>query len=147
MTSTNNNNLVTPNNLFALENEVMNDLTNFNKTYQLYLTCNKNQSMFGNVDCTSDNAPSLASVITVYNKLTDTTTDQKGSLVRLQTAIDSLKSTDGNTNDVGTTQAQYIANYNYIMNNYKNVVKKRQSLDSSLAELYEILNIFTFYFF
>jgi hypothetical protein len=56
-----------------------------------------------------------------------------GSLVKLQDAIKYLPETSG-----GIDQTQYLENYYAILNQYKDVVKKRQDLDAKLAELYEI---------
>jgi hypothetical protein len=127
-------NLLTPNNLFTLENAVMADLTDFNKKYRLYLTCantgNPNQSYVNKSICPTNVSNLQTDVENAYKKLVSTTAPL-GSLVVLQNAIDGLQNT-------GINQSQYMQNYYDIMNKYKDVVKKRQSLDSSLAELYEI---------
>ena len=129
-----NNNLVEPNNLFALENAVMADLTNFNKKYRLYLTCgrtgNTNQKYFDKSICPTKATNLRSSVDNAYAKLT---ANPNGSLVLLQKAIDNLPQTTG-----GIDKTQYIKNYYDILNKYKEVVYKRQSLDAKLAELYEI---------
>ena len=129
-----NNNLVNPNNLFALENAVMADLTDFNKKYRLYVTCantgNQNRGYFNKSICPTDVNSLRSDLDTAYAKLTNAT---NGSLVILQKAIDNLPQTTG-----GIDQSQYIQNYYDIMNKYKDVLSKRQALDSSLAELYEI---------
>uniref|UniRef100_A0A6C0K2J5 Uncharacterized protein n=1 Tax=viral metagenome TaxID=1070528 RepID=A0A6C0K2J5_9ZZZZ len=134
------NNLVNPNNLFALENEVMADLTNFNAKYRLYLTCantlSPNRLSFDKAICPRPrNTYNLKSDLdTAYHKLTSTTTTRPlGSLVRLQQAIDNFPSTNN-----GVDQAQYMINYQHILTEYSKVVKIRQSLDAKLAELYEI---------
>jgi succinate dehydrogenase/fumarate reductase flavoprotein subunit len=132
--SNTNNNLVEPNNLFVLENAVIADLTDFNKKYRLYLTCgttgNKNQTYFDKSICPTDSTTLRSNVDIAYAKLTS---DPNGSLVLLQNAINNLPQTTG-----GIDQTQYIKNYYDIMNKYKEVVNKRQSLDAKLAELYEI---------
>lgn len=129
-------NLVNPNNLFALENAVMADLTDFNRKYRLYLTCgstgNANQKFFDKTICPADVSNLRSDVDKAYAKLASATAPL-GSLVVLQTAIDNLPQTTG-----GISQSQYMQNYYDIMNKYKDVVRKRQSLDSSLAELYGI---------
>jgi hypothetical protein len=129
-----NNNLVNPSNLFALENDVMKDLTDFNKKYRLYLTCgptgNINQPYINKNICTGVNPSNLKTDLdNAYKKLTA----PGGSLVKLQDAIKYLPETSG-----GIDQTQYLENYYAILNQYKDVVKKRQDLDAKLAELYEI---------
>jgi hypothetical protein len=130
------NNLVNPNNLFALENTVMTDLTDFNKKYRLYLTCantgSSTQHAFDKSICPNDVANLQSDMENAYKKITSTTAPL-GSLVVLQNAITNLTTTTG-----GIDQTQYMTNYYNILNTYKDVVKKRQSLDASLAELYEI---------
>jgi succinate dehydrogenase/fumarate reductase flavoprotein subunit len=135
------NNLLIPNNLFDLENEVMKDLTDFNKKYRLYLTCgqtgNVNQKDVNQKICSEVKGGTFYTDVTnAYAKLTNptrTATAPLGSLVALQNAINKLQLTTG-----GIDQAQYMKNYTDILNKYQDVVRKRQSLDSSLAELYEI---------
>jgi len=131
-----NPNLVNPNNLFALENAVMADLTDFNKKYRLYLTCgntgNPNQRYFDKSICPRDVSNLKLDMDNAYAKLTSTTAPL-GSIVVLQNAINNLPQTSG-----GIDQAQYMRNYYDIINKYKDVISKRQALDSSLTELYEI---------
>jgi len=129
-------NLLSPNNLFALENAVMADLTDFNRKYRLYLTCgttgNANQKYFDKTICPANVSNLRSDVDKAYTKLTKNT-EPLGSLVVLQNAINNLPKTTK-----GISQSQYIQNYYDILNKYKDVVSKRQALDSSLAELYEI---------
>jgi hypothetical protein len=134
-----NNNLVTPNNLFALENEVMKDLTDFNKKDRLYLTCDpstgvQNQRFINKGICTGLSTADISKLKQqrddAYKKLTAV---PGGSLVRLQDAINYLPETSG-----GIDQRQYLENYYAILRQYKDVVGNRQDLDAKLAELYEI---------
>lgn len=129
-----NNNLVTPYNLFALENDVMKDLTDFNKKDRLYLTCDpstgvQNQRFIDKTICPADVRKLKQEREDAYKKLTA----PGGSLVKLQAAIANLKNTD-NVID----QRQYLENYYAILNQYRDVVGNRQDLDAKLAELYEI---------
>jgi hypothetical protein len=115
--------------LFALENDVMKDLTDFNKKYRLYLTCastgNENQEYIDKKICPTNTDNLRTDLENAYKKLTA----PGGSLVKLQDAIKYLPSTSN-----GIDQSQYLANYYAILNQYREVVGKRQDLDSKLAE-------------
>jgi succinate dehydrogenase/fumarate reductase flavoprotein subunit len=130
------NNTLHPNDLFALENQVISDLTDFNKKYTLFLRCentnNPNRSKINFVDqpCPTNTISIRQDAINAYNKLTNTSSPI-GSIVQLQNAINKMDSD-------ATTPKQYLQNYHNIMNSYTEIVKKRQSLDASLVELYEI---------
>ena len=132
------NNVLKPNNLFVLENQVIYDLTEFNKKYAIYLRCgntgNPNNSKIdlNEHPCPSEDRTVLYNdVKNAYDKLTQTVAPL-GSIVVLQNAINSMDTSEG------TTPAQYMQNYQTIMSKYEDIVKKRQSLDANLAELYEI---------
>lgn len=128
------NNIESPNNIFELENAVMADLTNFNKEYKLYVTCGDTTVVnryFDRSICNGNYDMSIDKLNTAYARLVNDS--GTGSLNRLANAINSLSTTSGGTNLI-----QYTTNYNIILNKYNEVVKKRQSLDAKLAELYEI---------
>ena len=138
-----NNNIITPNNLFNLENQVIVDLTDFNRKYEVYSRCvatggttgltnqnNKNINLAGK-PCPTDVSRLSADLEKAYLKLTQPTAPL-GSIVLLKNAINSMSSTGG------ITPQEYLNNYNTIMNTYQEVLKKRQSLDASLTELYEV---------
>uniref|UniRef100_A0A6C0HI49 Uncharacterized protein n=1 Tax=viral metagenome TaxID=1070528 RepID=A0A6C0HI49_9ZZZZ len=133
--SVTNNNLITPNNIFQLENAVMADLTEFNKQYRLYLTCgntgNTNQQYFDKSICNGDTNRSITPLNDAYSKLVNS--QGTGSLNILNAAISNLNTTTG-----GIDQNQYLQNYNDILTKYNMIVRQRQSLDAKLSELYEI---------
>jgi hypothetical protein len=131
------NNILSPANIFELENEVINDLTNFNKLYSAYFRCASvtSTSVRDSVSypCSdADKAVTQQQVNDAYAKLSSTTTTPQGSIVRLNAAISAMGTTGG------TTPSQYVENYNAIMRSYSEIIKKRQQLDAGLAELYEI---------
>jgi hypothetical protein len=130
----NSNNILRPNNLFDLENTVMQDLTNFNKKYAAYLRCGNNHNL--NIDNTrypcseNDKKVMLGDVEEAYTKLVNNT-EPKGSINKLNDAINAM-------GDGGITNETYAIRYKTIIDTYSDVVKKRQSIDANLAELYEI---------
>jgi succinate dehydrogenase/fumarate reductase flavoprotein subunit len=116
----------------------MEDLTNFNKEYRLYLTCKNGVSFntsnplhyFDKTIC-NGNTKTRTNLDAAYNNLTNP--DQTGSLDILTTAVNGLS-----TNTGGTDLSQYNRNYYDILTKYNEVVKNRQSMDAKLAELYQI---------
>ena len=132
------NNILRPNNLFDLENQVINDLTDFNKKYAIYLRCgNTGNANSQNIDLSEYPCPSGDKTIlyndvqNAYNKLTSRVAPL-GSIFVLQNAVQNMDISGG------TTPSTYLENYQMIMAKYAEIVKKRQSLDANLAELYEI---------
>jgi len=128
-----NNNLVSPN-IFALEQDVMNSLTEYNKQYRIYL-CNIDNNRVTYVK-------TCAGVDTSQTALAELSTasdNVDNKISALKTAIDALPGTnEGNSGTNYINKADYLKNYDAIMSKYKTVLEKRQKLDSSLTELYEI---------
>jgi hypothetical protein len=135
-------NIIYPQNIFELENQVIADLNAFNKAYQTYIICKNtiDNAYFINrkseLGCQSGTASALALEI-AYKKLIneDDPNNKTGSLYRLKDAIDQLPP---ETDVSSTEKAEYLKNYRVLMFKYQNVLKKRQALDASLTELYEI---------
>ena len=134
-------NIETPENIFKLENAVMDDLTKFNKEYRLYLTCRDKREDAGlpinpldYVDrsiCNGNTTMARTDLDAAYARLSNT--NRTGSLDKLTAAVNTLSPTTG-----GTNLLQYKDNYNIILTKYNEIVKNRQSLDAKLAELYQI---------
>ena len=135
-------NIESPADIFKLENDVMRDLTDFNREYRRYLTCGKDIGGTGNRRdflpyfdksiCGGTTDIAINDLDAAYAKLTNTS--GTGSLDRLTAAVNSLS----RSTTVGTNLSQYTQNYYYILGKYKEVVKNRQSLDAKLSELYQI---------
>jgi len=121
--------LLSKQDIFKLEQDVMEKLNYFNQTYAAYLRCgstgNSNQQYIK--DCPSVK-PSAEDVDNAYNAVTAAAT-------KLNNAMD-LKSTSANNSTGGAKNATYETNYNAIMKQYTDLVKKRKDIDNELAELY-----------
>lgn len=135
--------LLTPNNLFALEQQVLADLQDFQKKAAVYRRCEGNDNIRNkdiynipnNKVCSdADKSISFGTVQAAYNKLMSSTSP-KGSLTLLDEAIAVYKTANP---DNSGEHALYDTNYNKIMTQYNEIGRLRQSLDANLSELYEI---------
>lgn len=130
-----------PGYIFALEEEVMRDLTAYNKAHQLYLRCssnnkNINQKYIDKKNCPGTGSDLLNNYNNAYAKLMKNTgpPNTRGSLIRLKTTMNWVST----NNPKEITQSEYMAIYSEILNKYKLINKQRQELDSKLTELYQI---------
>jgi hypothetical protein len=126
--TTNNNDLEHPN-IFVLEQDAITKLTIANKMYQRYF-CSLNNTTYTTL-CAEFN--DKYADISQFNDAVSAAND---SIIALKTAIAALPTYGTGTSYVNKND--YATNYDTIMSNYKDIVKKRQELDSSLTELYEI---------
>jgi hypothetical protein len=127
--------------IFALEEEVMRDLTAYNKAHQLYLRCsannkNDNKQYIDKTNCPSTGSELLNNYNNAYAKLMKNTgpSNTHGSLIRLKNTMNWVSTNSPKE----ITQAEYMAIYSDILNKYKLINKQRQELDSKLTELYQI---------
>jgi hypothetical protein len=136
-------NLLTPNNLFALEQQVLTDLQDFQKKAAIYRRCEGNDNIHNkdtynipnNKVCSdSDKNISFGVIQAAYNKLLSPT-EPKGSLTLLNEAIAVYKTANPASSSQNTL---YDTTYKKIMTQYNEIGKLRQSLDAKLSELYEV---------
>jgi len=130
-----------PGYIFALEQEVMRDLTAYNKAHQLYLRCsannkNANQKYIDKKNCPSTGSELLNNYNNAYAKLMKRSgpPDTHGSLIRLKNKMNWVST----ANPKEINQSEYMAIYSDILNKYKVINQQRQELDSKLTELYQI---------
>jgi hypothetical protein len=131
---------MTSTNIFELEQTVMKDLRDYYTAYRLYMTCRDNHPYYDNNNRSNSINTSICG---------GTTDDLLGNLTTAKTTLDgsirALKDMVGAYDDAvksGTinppTQSELTNNYNEILATYKSIITKRQALDASLTELYEI---------
>jgi hypothetical protein len=113
--------------IFNLEKDAMEKLITFNKTYQRYLCKTDTYNAIYKNKCSD-----FKNTNTSDDDLSRAFNSAQISISNLKTAIENTS----NSNYVNKTD--YATNYDTIMSTYKDIVKKRQELDSSLTELYEI---------
>ncbi len=130
-----------PKYIFALEEEVMKDLTEYNNAHQLYLRCSSNNKNVNRQYIDKKNCPGTGSnLLNTYNnayaKLMKNTgpPNTHGSLIRLKNTMAWVST----NNPKEINQSEYMVIYSEILNKYKLIIKQRQELDSKLAELYQI---------
>jgi hypothetical protein len=125
--------------LFALEQQVLADLQDFQKKSAVYRRCEGNDNIRNkdiynipnNKVCSdADKTISFGTVQAAYNKLMSSTSP-KGSLTLLDEVIAAIPVNSGQ-------HALYDTNYNKIITQYSEITRLRQSLDANLSELYEI---------
>lgn len=126
----NSKSLLSKQDIFQLEQDIMTKLNIFNQTYANYMRCgptgNTNQKYLDKSNCPNP-AP--------------TSTDVDNAKAEVDEAVAALNAAIGpngtNNQTGGKTQAAYDMNYNYVTKYYyNNLVKKRKNIDDKLAELY-----------
>lgn len=113
------NTLTSPNNIFALEQDVLTKLNTFNSIYANYLNCTLARSTI------STGCPSTA--VTIEN-VSATYNDTRAAILKLNAALQSV--------NTGTPSAKYDATYQNIMSQYEKLIKNRAEIDVKLKELY-----------
>jgi hypothetical protein len=132
MSSANTRNLLSKQDIFQLEQNVMAKLNNFNQTYATYMRCgatgNSNQTYIDKSNCPTS--------ITQEN-VDNAKSELDDAIAELNAAIGTPEQAGTNDSTGGKTPASYAMNYNYVTKHYyNNLVKTRKDIDDKLAELY-----------
>jgi len=116
--------LTTPNNVFALQNKMSNQLNTYQTKYARYMRCNdpKTNNLVTDPSCDLDNSDSFSSLTSAYRSLTSTM-DELSEIYQKQT-------TEG-----AKTPAEYEQDAQLIPIEYKNLIDLRHELDQQLAFL------------
>lgn len=113
-------------NITTLENTLMTDLNDFNNKYACYL---RNPA----TNSTNDNAKNIMYPCTdgvTSTQVANAKTKVDQDITNLRNALNQYRYSSS------TTQAQYIARYNTILEKYNEIMETRNDLDTKLAELY-----------
>jgi len=110
-----------PNNVFNMQNEVSNNLNNFQIRYSRYLRCQNSNTANGVSD-----PPCDLNTVDSFSELTNAYTILHSSLDDIKTVYNK-QTTNG-----GVTHAAYSSNKDELNQTYNNVIELQQSLDSKL---------------
>jgi len=116
--------LTTPNNVFALQNQMSNQLNTYQTKYARYMRCNdpNTNNQVTDPQCDLDNGDSFSSLTNAYRSLSSTM-DELSGVYKKQT-------TEG-----AKTPAEYEKDTKTIPIEYQNLLELRSELDQQLAFL------------
>lgn len=116
--------LTTPTNIFALQNQVSDQLNAYQTKYARYMRCNdpNTNAQVNNPPCNLDGPDSFSELTVAYRSLSGSI-DQLGAAYKTQT-------TEG-----ATTPDDHDKNMRAIPTDYHNLIELRHQLDSQLAFL------------
>lgn len=120
------NNLLDPNNIFLLENNLMNELENFNKKYSRFVRCNDPDAS-GSVtgpSCDIIRLDTSTNLLNQYNTVTSAIRDLSNALVQTSSTA-------------GVAPAIVDASFASIQTQHSNLVTTRTKLDQQIKSLFD----------